>query len=243
MRAIFLAIGLILAGPISAQEAIDRVPPEGPGAGVMQVPAMLSASAEAKAAGRPVGAENWMIAAANPLAVEAGAKILARGGTAADAMIAVQAVLGLVEPQSSGLGGGAFLVWHDAASGEITTLDGRETAPLGVTPQLFLDADGAPLDFFEAVIGGRSVGVPGVPALMERRMPAGGAVTGPVFSPMRSGWPKTASPSARGWRCWWPVMPSGWGGTQRPATTFCPGDSLCRRARPCEIRPMQGRLA
>jgi gamma-glutamyltranspeptidase/glutathione hydrolase len=132
----------------------------------MQVPAMLSASAEAKAAGRPVGAENWMIAAANPLAVEAGAKILARGGTAADAMIAVQAVLGLVEPQSSGLGGGAFLVWHDAASGEITTLDGRETAPLGVTPQLFLDADGAPLDFFEAVIGGRSVGVPGVPALM-----------------------------------------------------------------------------
>jgi gamma-glutamyltranspeptidase/glutathione hydrolase len=82
-------------------------------------------------------------------------------------MVAAQAVLGLVEPQSSGLGGGGFLVWHDGESGEITTLDGRETAPLAATPRLFQDESGEPLDFFEAVVGGRSVGVPGTPALMR----------------------------------------------------------------------------
>jgi len=82
-------------------------------------------------------------------------------------MIAVQAVLGLVEPQSSGLGGGAFLVWYDAASGEITTLDGRETAPMAATPTLFQDETGAPLGFFDAVVGGLSVGTPGTPMLLE----------------------------------------------------------------------------
>ena len=107
-----------------------------------------------------------MIAAAHPLAVEAGARVLREGGTAADAMIATQLVLGLVEPQSSGLGGGAFLVWHDGASGKITTLDGRETAPLAAIPTLFQDATGQPLAFFDAVVGGRSVGTPGTPALL-----------------------------------------------------------------------------
>jgi len=155
-----------LAMPGSAQQAADTVAPEGAGTGTLKVPSMLRASAEAKAAGRPVRADDWMIAAAHPLAVEAGAEVLAEGGTAADAMVAVQAVLGLVEPQSSGLGGGAFLVWHDGESGEITTLDGRETAPLAATPRLFQDAAGRPLGFFEAVVGGRSVGVPGTPALM-----------------------------------------------------------------------------
>ncbi|MGR3530340.1 MAG: gamma-glutamyltransferase, partial [Sulfitobacter sp.] len=92
---------------------------------------------------------------------------LAKGGTAADALVAVQAMLGLVEPQSSGLGGGAFLVWYDAASGAVTTLDGRETAPLDVTPQLFQNEQGEPLGFFDAVVGGRSVGAPGTPALMS----------------------------------------------------------------------------
>ena len=91
---------------------------------------------------------------------------LAKGGSAADAMVAVQSVLGLVEPQSSGIGGGAFLIWYDAASRQITTLDGRETASRHVTPQLFQDASGEPLKFFEAVVGGKSVGVPGTPALM-----------------------------------------------------------------------------
>ncbi|EPX86055.1 Gamma-glutamyltranspeptidase [Salipiger mucosus DSM 16094] len=93
--------------------------------------------------------------------------MLRAGGTAADAMVAVQAVLGLVEPQSSGLGGGAFLVWYDRGSGALTTLDGRETAPLAATPRLFQDESGEPLGFFEAVVGGRSVGTPGTPALME----------------------------------------------------------------------------
>ncbi len=82
-------------------------------------------------------------------------------------MVAVQAVLGLVEPQSSGLGGGAFLVWYDAASGQVTTLDGRETAPLAATPTLFQDDAGEPLKFFDAVVGGRSVGTPGTPALLQ----------------------------------------------------------------------------
>ncbi len=108
-----------------------------------------------------------MVAAANPLAVEAGARVLREGGTAADAMVAVQAVLGLVEPQSSGLGGGAFLVWYDAESGELTTLDGRETAPLAATPTLFQDEAGEPLGFWDAVVGGLSVGTPGTPRLME----------------------------------------------------------------------------
>jgi gamma-glutamyltranspeptidase/glutathione hydrolase len=82
-------------------------------------------------------------------------------------LVAVQTVLGLVEPQSSGLGGGAFLVWYDAASGGLTTIDGRETAPLAATPRLFQDENGAPLKFFDAVIGGRSVGTPGTPALLQ----------------------------------------------------------------------------
>ena len=108
-----------------------------------------------------------MVSAANPLAAEAGARVLREGGTAADAMVAVQAVLGLVEPQSSGLGGGAFLLWQDGETGEIITLDGRETAPLAATPRLFQDEDGKPLQFYDAVVGGRSVGVPGTPALMK----------------------------------------------------------------------------
>src|SRR6056297_1895190 len=168
MRALFLALGIGLCTPVHAQQAADTVAPEGAGAGALQVPGLLEGAQASKDVGRPVEAENWIIAAAHPLAVEAGAKVLRAGGTAADAMVAVQAVLGLVEPQSSGLGGGAFLVWHDAASGEITTLDGRETAPLGATPQLFQDAAGKPLAFFDAVIGGRSVGVPGTPALLAQ---------------------------------------------------------------------------
>ena len=82
-------------------------------------------------------------------------------------MVAVQSVLGLVEPQSSGMGGGAFLVWYDAKTGEVTTLDGRETAPMEATPTLFQDENGKPLKFFDAVVGGRSVGTPGTPMLME----------------------------------------------------------------------------
>jgi len=76
-------------------------------------------------------------------------------------------MLGLVEPQSSGLGGGAFLVWYDAATGELTTLDGRATAPLAATPTLFQDENGERMGFFDAVVGGRCVGTPGTPALLQ----------------------------------------------------------------------------
>lgn len=159
---------LTFAFPSFAQQAADAVAPEAASnAGVVASSLEARASHDAKMAGTPVTSQNWMIAVANPLAAEAGARILRNGGSAADAMVAAQAVLGLVEPQSSGLGGGAFLVWYDGATGEMTTLDGRETAPLSATPQLFQSPDGEPLKFFDAVVGGRSVGTPGTPALME----------------------------------------------------------------------------
>ena len=106
-----------------------------------------------------------MVAAANPLAAQAGREILAAGGTAADAAVAVQFVLNLVEPQSSGIGGGAFIVHWDGSS--IATLDGRETAPAAAKPERFLGADGKPMPFYDAVVGGRSVGVPGTMRLLE----------------------------------------------------------------------------
>jgi gamma-glutamyltranspeptidase/glutathione hydrolase len=111
-------------------------------------------------------ARHAMVAAANPLAVEAGLRVLKSGGSAIDAAVAVQAVLGLVEPQSSGLGGGAFLLYYDASSRTVTAYDGRETAPAAATDGLFLDSDGKPLDFFTAVLSGRSTGVPGAIAML-----------------------------------------------------------------------------
>lgn len=105
------------------------------------------------------------VSAANPMAAEAGMAVLRRGGSAVDAAVAVQAVLGLVEPQSSGLGGGAFLVHYDAQTRAVTVYDGRETAPAGVTPDLFMH-DGRPDDFRTAVLSGRSVGVPGAVAML-----------------------------------------------------------------------------
>jgi len=169
MRAIMaMAAIAVLTTSALAQQSTDAVAPETAGGGIISgLSAEARAAQEAKAAGRPVSANDWMVSAANPLAVEAGAAVLRDGGSAADAMVAVQAVLGLVEPQSSGLGGGAFLVWYDAATGELTTLDGRETAPLAATPTLFQDENGEPLGFFDAVVGGLSVGTPGTPALME----------------------------------------------------------------------------
>ncbi|MGH8133340.1 MAG: gamma-glutamyltransferase family protein, partial [Steroidobacteraceae bacterium] len=114
--------------------------------------------------GRHTG-QAW-VAAANPLAVDAGLKILAKGGDAVDAAVAVQAMLGLVEPQSSGVGGGAFLMYYDARSGEVSALEGREKAPAAAGPDMFLDKHGKPLTYFEAVRSGRSTGVPGVIALL-----------------------------------------------------------------------------
>ena len=114
-----------------------------------------------------VSARHQMVATANPLATEAGDRILRRGGTAVDAAIAVQMVLNLVEPQSSGIGGGAFMLVHDPRRGTLVAYDGRETAPAAARPDRFLDQAGHPLHFFDAVVGGRSVGVPGTLRMLE----------------------------------------------------------------------------
>ncbi|MEO0383913.1 MAG: gamma-glutamyltransferase [Pseudomonadota bacterium] len=163
-----LTLTALMSASALAQQAADSVSPEmASDSAFSGLSEAAMAAMESKENGQPVDADNWMVAAANPLAVEAGADVLRAGGTAADAMVAVQSVLGLVEPQSSGLGGGAFLVWYDAQSGEVTTLDGRETAPQSITPTMFQDDAGEPLRFFDAVVGGLSVGAPGTPALME----------------------------------------------------------------------------
>ena len=114
----------------------------------------------------PAPLEMGMVAAANPYAVEAGADVLRAGGSAIDAAVAVQAVLGLVEPQSSGLGGGAFLVLHDPETQKTWTYDGRETAPAAATSSLFLDETGEPLRYFDGIASGRSTGVPGAMAML-----------------------------------------------------------------------------
>lgn len=149
-----------------------RFLPAGALTGLMLVSAACAMQPEARPvdAAAPVAAEvpravGPFVSAANPHAVAAGMAVLERGGTAADAAVAVQAVLGLVEPQSSGLGGGAFMMWFDAESGEVTVYDGRETAPAAATPELFWQ-DGKPLGFADAVMSGRSTGVPGAVAML-----------------------------------------------------------------------------
>lgn len=108
-------------------------------------------------------AQRFMVAAATPAAAEAGKAILAQGGSAIDAAVAVQSMLTLTEPQSSGLGGGGFILYWHAESQQLFTIDARETAPQAATPELFLDAQGQPPEsFMAAVTGGRSVGTPGI---------------------------------------------------------------------------------
>lgn len=107
----------------------------------------------------------FAVAAANPLATDAGYQVLKAGGSAIDAAIAVQMVLSLVEPQSSGIGGGAFLL--HAAGSRVEAFDGRETAPAAVDEKLFIGADGKPLPFYDGVVGGRSVGTPGTVRMLE----------------------------------------------------------------------------
>ena len=112
-------------------------------------------------------ATEYMVAAANPLAARAGLQILRDGGSALDAAIAVQMALNVVEPQSSGIGGGAFLLHWDAAANAISAYDGRETAPAAARPDRFLRPDGAPMGLGEAIASGRSVGVPGVLRMLK----------------------------------------------------------------------------
>src|SRR5581483_3657639 len=128
---------------------------------VLMLAALLPAAAK-----EPL-ATHHMIAAANPLAAEAGREMLRQGGSAVDAAIAAQMVLTLVEPESSGIGGGAFLLLYDPKSGAMTSFDGRETAPASAAPGMFLDASGKPRPHFDAVPGGLSTGVPGTIAMLE----------------------------------------------------------------------------
>src|SRR5258708_4397021 len=114
-----------------------------------------------------VTAREFMVAAAHPLATKAGYDILARGGSAVDAAIAVQMMLGLVEPESSGIGGGAFLLHWSQRERKLRSYDGREVAPKAARRDRFLGSDGKPLAFMDAVVGGRSVGVPGVLRMLE----------------------------------------------------------------------------
>jgi gamma-glutamyltranspeptidase/glutathione hydrolase len=111
-------------------------------------------------------ARHAIVVAANPLAAQAGMRVLQAGGSAADAAVAMQAVLGLVEPQSSGLGGGAFITYYEARKKQVLAYNGRETAPAGATAELFLGGDGRPLPFAAAVLSGRSTGVPGAIAAL-----------------------------------------------------------------------------
>jgi gamma-glutamyltranspeptidase/glutathione hydrolase len=114
----------------------------------------------AKAPAQVATTEPFAIAA-NPLATQAGLNVLKRGGSAVDAAIAIQAMLSLVEPQSSGVGGGAFMTYFDAKTGKITVYDGREVAPAQAVSTMFLDMSGKPLPFNTAVVSGRATGVPG----------------------------------------------------------------------------------
>lgn len=114
-----------------------------------------------------VHASRQLVVAAHPLAADAGLQILRRGGSALDAAIATQMVLNLVEPQSSGIGGGGFLLHYGASNRALRAYDGRETAPRAATPALFLDVEGKPMGFAQALVGGRSVGAPGLVPMLE----------------------------------------------------------------------------
>ncbi|CAN7433223.1 gamma-glutamyltransferase [Acidovorax sp. Leaf76] len=139
--------------PVATPEPVEQyVPPEPPSG---YTPKTISY------------ANKDMVSTANPLATKAGVDILAKGGSALDAAIAVQMVLNLVEPQSSGIGGGAFMLHFDKGANKLLAYDGRETAPKNATPNLFIGADGKPLAFLAAVDGGLSVGTPGVLRMLE----------------------------------------------------------------------------
>lgn len=118
-------------------------------------------------AGEPVMSEDFMVSTANPHASRAARDIILQGGSAVDATIAAQLVLTLTEPQSSGIGGGAFMLHFDVGNGAVVSYDGRETAPASATPNLFRHPDGTLMGWTEAAEGGIPVGVPGVMAMLE----------------------------------------------------------------------------
>jgi gamma-glutamyltranspeptidase / glutathione hydrolase len=148
-----IAAALLAFAPLAvrAQSAADR-PPE------------ADTGFQPKTA---VHAKRFLVVAAHPLAARAGADTVARGGSALDAAIATLMVLNLVEPQSSGIGGGGFLLYWSRKDRSVSAYDGRETAPAAATPGRFLDADGKPLSWPDAIVSGRSVGVPGLLRMLE----------------------------------------------------------------------------
>jgi gamma-glutamyltranspeptidase/glutathione hydrolase len=164
-RVLPLPLLAALALLASAAPAATEAPPPAPS----PVPPAIAVAPPARVSWfhrHPHGAQLVWVAAANPLAVDAGLEILGKGGNAIDAAVAVQAMLGLVEPQSSGVAGGAFLLYYDAHLRKVSAVDGRERAPAGAQPDMFLDEHGKPLPFVEAVRSGRSSGVPGVIAML-----------------------------------------------------------------------------
>lgn len=186
------------------------------GLGVLALIGALAPTTMAFADPAPAAlAPHAMVAAANPLAVEAGLAVLKRGGSAVDAAVAVQAVLGLVEPQSSGLGGGAFMVFYNAKTHQVIAYNGRETAPAGASPDMFMRTDAAgvakPIGFFEAVVSGRATGVPGAVAMLSLAQSQHGklawkdlfsdaerlASDGFIVSPRLAGMINSAAPQAK----------------------------------------------
>jgi gamma-glutamyltranspeptidase/glutathione hydrolase len=145
---------------IQAQQASDSVAPEF-GTKIYTAP-LTSNDTQSKTA----LAKDFIAVTAHPLATQTAFDVLEKGGSAVDAMVAVQTILGLVEPQSSGLGGGAFVLYYDAKQKKLRAFDGRETAPLKASPELFMSDKTTPMQFFEAVVGGRSVGTPGTVKLL-----------------------------------------------------------------------------
>lgn len=183
--------------------------------------AALSACAPAPRAASPAqtaapATREMFVVAANPLAAEAGMAVLRKGGSAVDAAVAVQAMLSLVEPQSSGIGGGAFMTYLDAATGKVRVYDGREVAPAGAVPSMFMGYDGKPIPFGQAVVSGRATGVPGAVAMLglahrqhgrlpwsalfgdAERTARGGFVVSPRLGKFLAGsFPQLRSPDAR----------------------------------------------
>lgn len=153
IRAVICALLLLASAPTRAQDQSTR----------QSAPEADTGWSETQTA----TASRFMVTAANPLAVDAGVEILKAGGSAVDAAIAVQLVLNVVEPQSSGIGGGGFLVHFTKTDGSLTTFDGRETAPASAKPDRFLLHDGKPRDFDEAVKSGLSIGTPGLLRMLE----------------------------------------------------------------------------
>jgi gamma-glutamyltranspeptidase/glutathione hydrolase len=144
--------GLLALSVASTAFAQDYVAPE---------------AATGRSAAKGGQAKSYMVVAANPIAVDAGLQILKAGGTAVDAAVAVQLALNQVEPQSSGIGGGSFILYWDAKAKKLTTYDGRETAPAAATERRFLKPDGKTMNRSEAVVGGHSIGVPGTVRVLD----------------------------------------------------------------------------